>query len=79
MPQIYLTQAEMDALDFFQGVTMAAYEAVDNEELQKEYSKYSELYYSVYSKFKCSKKKAADKALVKRVLKEIKTKKQSLE
>ena len=61
-------------LDFFQGITMAAYESVSDEQLQKEYAEHNEAYYSVYEKFKKSKKKAANKALVQRVLKEIKDK-----
>ena len=76
MPQIYLTQAEMDAIDFFQGVTMAAYEAVNDEELQKEYDKHSNQYGNLTRKFLTSKVKADNKAVVNRVLKDIKVNKQ---
>lgn len=37
MPNIYLSQAEYDAIVFFQQVSHAAHEASDNAEFDKEY------------------------------------------
>lgn len=75
MPQIYLTQEEMDALAFFKDAAQAAYEAVSDEALQIEYNKHCTAFYSVHDKYLNARKKAADKALVKRVLKDIKANK----
>lgn len=75
MPQIYLTQEEMDALAFFQSIANAAYEAVSDEALQSEYNKHCTAFYSVHDKYLTARKKAADKALVKRVLKDIRANK----
>lgn len=79
MPQIYLTEKEMSALAYFQDVTQSAYETLGDEDLdedlQKEYNQHCNSFYSVHNKYFTAKKKAADKALVKRVLKDIKTNK----
>lgn len=73
MPQIYLTQAEFEALEFFRGVAQAASESATDEVYCRDYAAACEAYSSVENKFYKGKAIQNGKAQVKRVLRQIKS------
>lgn len=75
MPQVYMTQAEFDAIEFLAGVAHAASEAATDEEFCRDYDLASAKHSAFAKKFYKGKAKQHGKAQVKRVLRQIESEK----
>ncbi|TMO87680.1 hypothetical protein [Pseudoalteromonas ruthenica] len=71
MPQVYITQKEVEALEFLVGVAHAASESATDEVFCREYDSASEAYSSLEKKISKAKAKQKGQTQIKRVLRQI--------
>ena len=71
MPQIYITQKEVEALEFLVGVAHSASESATDEVFRREYDSASEVYFLLEEKISKAKAKQNTQTQIKRALRQI--------